>query len=314
MRKISFLWFAFLFLSLFPKEAWVSGSHGVSFLEPEFSYTYQEFNTKKLPPDRYQEHFRSRRLESQRRYLALLPELKRLIANAKKEGVSITTLGALELSSMTTHAPAQTSLASFLAHATTQAGPVRLELTPKELQTGESENVLTLWIGKPLSSGQAKWLWQESRKSSFLTNDETSPAAGSKESPKNAFVQTLAAEHYGKKFSYAVFLVQAIRQESVAHFKKQLESEASRVFPKVEKFFETTKNLNEYLDGDLAKLGPAHAKNATQFNPFGPLSDDLGYREGTWAGQFHHMLLFNPGVTPTAKFSNWFESTVWVKE
>lgn len=293
---------AALLVLLHAKEAWVSGSHAIRFLEPNFIYEYEEGVRKAFfNEEDASSYFGSKRERSTRVFTAALPLFTHFFHEAQKQGIELgeLRLRALDLSAL--QSPAVQS-AEQLAM---KAGDVYPRLVKLDLQATSASrsniNHFLILLRKGVNAKQASWIWKHVSALSFaeLSNREgeiakVSPGASQR------FLPGTAAVRVGNNFALSVGMTDAIRPEHEKQFTAQAEALATELFPTVTSAFASEDLLPHFFTGDHRKLTSlkeklgekfSQSRQAELFNPYGPLLDSLGMRTSVQVGGLQVTLL-----------------------
>lgn len=305
-RKRTAGWLAVLAAAVvlfYAKEARVSGSHAIRFLEPSFIYEYDEGVRKAFfSSEDADSYFTSKRERSTRVFTAALPVFARFFQDAQKHGIRLLELRLRTLSPSALQSPPIESAEQLLA----RAGEVYPRLVKLNLNAGNrsayDSNHLLVLLGKGLDREQASWLGSriaELRFSALAARE--SEITSVREDAGKRFLPGVAAVRVGKNFALSVGMTDEIRPENQALWSAQAEALATELLPTLTSAFADKETLRPLFTGDPGqllsldeKLGkrPEGAALAKLFNPYGPLLDSLGMRSAVQVGGLRVTLLF----------------------
>ena len=293
---------AAILVLLHAKEAWVSGSHAIRFLEPNFIYEYEEGVRKAFfNEEDANSYFGSKRERSTRAFTAALPLFARFFQEAQQQGIE---LGELRLRSLDLSALQSPALKSAEQLAM-KAGDVYPRLVKLDLQSGSASsgniNHLLFLLRKGVDAKQASWIWKHISALSFaeLSSREAEIAKVSPDASQR-FLPGTAAVRIGNKFALSIGMTDAIRPENEKFFAAQAEALATELLPAVTSAFAREDLLPHFFTGDHRKLISLKEKlgekfpqsrQAALFNPYGPLLDSLGMRTSVQVGGLQVTLL-----------------------
>jgi hypothetical protein len=305
----------------YAKEAWVSGSHAIRFLEPKFIYEYDDGRRKSFHSSQdANEYFASKKQDSTKAFIAALPLFGQFFQDAAQHGVR---LGELRLRTLNQKALSNAPLgtpAELVGKATDEYPRlVKLNLNATDKQAYDS-NHLILVLEKAPDQNQATWLWEQAGTLRFakISQRDAEMAAVSEEATKR-FQPGVAAVKMGSNFALAVGLTDELRPENAALFQAQAEALAKEIWPMLQSAFQNEELLKAFFTGDPKqlvsvekKLGkrPDDKALAPLFNPYGPLLDALGMRSTVQVGGLRVGLLFvakngDPIPQPTYALTQW---------
>lgn len=297
---------AALFLVLYAKEAFLSGSHFIQFLEPSFVYEYED-EVRKIfrSGDGADEYFEAKRQQSRRVFVAALPLFARLFQEARQQGIELGELPLRALDPQALYGGALQSAEPLTQKDATYPRVVKLHLQGQGVDKGRSGTThLTLWLRKAPDRKQAAWLWEKAAELRYaaLAQREAEIQAVSEDALKQFMpATTLAAARVGKDFALSVGTPGEIRAENQRWLSAQTEALAKELFPVVQRALKDESLRKHFFLGDSRRLVSLDAKLGKRtegaallplFNPHGPLSDALGMRTAEQAGGLRVTLLF----------------------
>lgn len=287
---------------LHAKEAWVSGSHAIRFLEPNFIYEYEEGVRKAFfNEEDASSYFGSKRERSTRVFTAALPLFTRFFQEAQQQGIE---LGELRLRSLD-HSALQSPAIKSIEQLAMKPGDVYPRLVKLDLQSSSASsgnvNHLLILLRKGVDGKQASWLWKHISALSFdeLASREAEIAKVSPDASKR-FLPGAAAVRVGNNFALSIGMTDEIRPENEKRFAAQAEALATELLPAVTSAFANEELLPHFFTGDHHKLISVKEKlgekfpqsrQADLFNPYGPLLDSLGMRTSVQVGGLQVTLL-----------------------
>jgi len=317
---------AFVTVLLYAKEAWVSGSHSIRFLEPNFFYEYEEGVRKAfISDDQAASYFSRKRMRSTRVFMAALPLFTRFFDEAQQHGIALGTLQLRTLRQRELHGEVAKSATDLV-----RAEGHTPRLLALNLNAGDKDNYdsnrLIVKLEKDLNSDQASWLFTRVQDLRFakIAKREAEIAAISEEAAK-CWKPGVAATKISKNFALCVGFTDEIRPENEAPFRTQVEALITEIHPAIEKAFRDVSQLKGFFSGDAQRLisvedklrkKPTEVELAGLCNPYGPLLDDLGMRTAVYVGGLKVTLLFTikdrwggqpSDPQPTMALSQWLE-------
>lgn len=295
---------AALVVVLYAKEAFLSGSHFIQFLEPSFVYEYED-EVRKIfrSGDGADEYFEAKRQHSRRVFVAALPLFSRFFQEARKHGIELGELPLRALDPQALYGGALQSAEPLTQKDATYPRVVKLHLQRVDKDRSGTTH-LTLWLQKAPDRKQAAWLWEKAAELRYetLAQRETEIQAVSEDALKQ-FVRatTLAAARVGKDFALSVGTTGEIRTENQRWLSAQTEALTAELFPVVQRALKDEALRKQFFTGDNRRLVSLDAKLGKRteeaallplFNPHGPLSDELGMRTAEQVGGLRVTLLF----------------------
>ncbi|HPH27528.1 MAG TPA: hypothetical protein PLA87_11820 [Pseudomonadota bacterium] len=293
---------AAILVLLHAREAWVSGSHAIRFLEPNFIYEYEEGVRKAFfNEEDASSYFGSKRERSTRVFTAALPLFTHFFQEAQQQGIELLDLRLRSLDRSALQSPAVQSAEQLV----TKPDDVYPRLVKLDLQAGSARsgnvNHLLILLRKGVDANQASWLWKRISALSYaeLSNREAEIAKVSPDASKR-FLPGTAAVRVGNKFALSVGMTDAIRPENEKRFAAQAEALATELLPALTSAFASEDLLPHFFTGDHRKLISLQeklgekfpqSKQAELFNPYGPLLDRLGMRTSVQVGGLQVTLL-----------------------
>jgi hypothetical protein len=287
----------------------LSGAHAVRFLEPDFLYDHEELTRKIFrDADSSCRYFTNKRDHSARVFLASLPALERLVAQARERGIR---LEPLALRGLREDGPGGSpdSTARLLAMS---AEPLpRLLRLPLDRTPGQQyDDHLVVQVGRALDEARAVWLWDQLPAVRFAVLEQDREAVDRiGDADTSRFQAGFSTIRLGTRFSLWVGCTEEIRPQNEPRFLAQADALADEIFPPLEAAFADPDQLGRLVTGDAGRLIPLRKKlgrppdrqDHRLFNPWGPLSDSLGMRESADAGLLEARLLFTVRGTWCAK-------------
>lgn len=292
---------AMVVILFYAKEAWLSGSHSIRFLETSFFYEYEEGVRKAfINGEQAERYFTSKRTRSTKVFVAALPLFSRFFNEAKQHGIKLGTLQLRRLRHNELHGEPVKS-ATALVSKPNERVPRLLVL---DLNAGEQDsydtNRFVVKLEEKLNQEQASWLLTRVKALRYtkLAQREAEIEAVSDEAAKRWKAGT-AATRVGKNYVLCVGFTEEIRPENEAAFRAQVDALITELHPLVDKGLSDAENLKKFFTGDATRLLSIETKLekmpqdlAPLCNPYGPLLDELGMRTAVQSGALKVTLLF----------------------
>jgi hypothetical protein len=287
----------------------LSGAHAVRFLEPDFLYEHEELTRKIFRDAASSDSFFSDMLDhSARVFLASLPALERLVAQARERGIP---LEPLALRGLRVDGPDEPPDSAERLLAMSAEPLPRLLRLPLDRSPGRPYNDhLVVQVGGALDAAQAGWLWEQLPAIRFnaLEQDQEAVERIGRANPR-PFQAGFSTIRPGARFSLWVGCTAEIRPQNEPRFLAQADALADEIFPPLEAAFADPDRIKRLVTGNAGrlialqkKLGrPPGRQDHSLFNPWGPLSDSLGMRSAADAGLLEARLLFTVRGTWRAK-------------
>ncbi len=293
---------ALIVILFYSREAWVSGSHYVRFLEPKFIYEYDDGRRKSFRSAQdADEYFASKQQHSAAVFTAALPVFTQFFKDAAHHGVRLGELQLRTLSQSTLGNAPLSSVADLLNKTESYPRLVKLNLNAADKNSYDINHLLVV-LQKAPNQKQAQWLWDHVTELRFVTlaARETEIAAV-KEDTTKSFQRGVTAVKMGKNFALSVGFPEQLRPTNASHFQAQAEALAKELWPTLQSAFQNEELLSAFFSGEPqrlisieTKLGkrPDDAELAPLFNPYGPLQDSLGIRTTIQVSKLRVTLLF----------------------
>lgn len=312
---------------LYAKEAWVSGSHAIRFLEPNFIYDFDEGVRKSFHSAQdSREYFDEKRERSTRVFTAALPLFTSFFQESRKHGVKFLELRLRDLDQGALQDPPIDSADKLVGKAEeVYPRAIKLDLNATN-RDSYGINQLILMLERGLDRRQADWLWSRvaALRYSALASREAEIARVAAACGER-FLPGVTTARIGKNFALSVGMPEEIRPENEKLWAAQAEALLIELLPVVTNAFASDELLRLFFSGDPAQLvsleekfgqRPQGAELAKLFNPYGPLLDSLGMRTTVQVGGLRVTLLYvvkgkwgeapkNP--QPTSAISQWLE-------
>ena len=279
MAKVLGLLFSVLVFALGSAVASASGAHALRFLTPRYAYEHEE-RTRKIfkDEDSSNRYFAAKIEHSRKVFESARPRIERFFAEAKRRGIAFDSLALRD---------EPKTIASIDDLRGRASGSVRLllEVAPD----APYDDVLVVHLARALDAKQRTRLWAQLPTLRFLTLEQDDEALAKDVS--QSFRVGFGTIRIAPRFALWVGNTDEIRPEDERLFTGQAETLADEVFPALRAALDDPKRLPLLVTGDTQRLVSLTDKlkgatpDSRSFNPWGPLSDQLGMRDSTRVGR-----------------------------